>query len=161
MENKTLKELLKMLPSKYHDRIVDFKEEKTINKKCYILTFSKDYTFSFAECGGKITCYDISEAINIIKYALTDISEERNALIYLGEEIYDNIKDTNKRVKYIEHFVRNNLHFDIHSIMNDYSVLVNKDYDDKSTLYLKYEDLYLDNSCKRIILKIRGENAFI
>ena len=154
-------ELLKKLHSKYHDRIVSFEEEHTINKKYYILTYSNNYTYSFAECGGKYACNDISEAINFIKYALTDISEERNALIYLGEEIYDNIKEIDKKIKCIEHFVRNNLHFDIHSIMNDYSVLVNKDYDDKSTLYLKYEDLYLDNSCKRIILKIRGENAFI
>lgn len=161
MENKTLNKLFKQLPKKYHDRVVNFEQDNDLIDNCkYILTYSNNY--SDGECvGGSIPFYSIKDAITFIKFALINISEERNALIYLGEEIYDNIKDTKKRVKYIEHFVRNNLHFDIHSIMNDYSVLVNKDYDDKSTLYLKYEDLYLDNSCKRIILKIRGENAFI
>lgn len=88
MENKTLNKLLKQLPKKYHDRVIDFTEE--------------------------------------------------------------------------DGFIDNNINKSIEEIMNDYNILVNKDYNDKSILYLSYNDVnHMDYSCKKIILKIRGYNAFI
>lgn len=69
--NETLKmKLLKKLPKKYHDRVVDIEKAYGLVDNCkYILYFSKEYTdgdgFSFG-----YPVRSISEAIDFIKNSL-------------------------------------------------------------------------------------------
>lgn len=157
MENKTLNKLLKQLPKKYHDRVSDFTEENGLIDNCkYILKWSDNYTDG-EYVGSTYPATSYKDAIDYIKYALRDITEERKALFLLAEEIYDNsIKHPNIE-RDIDLFINNNINKSIEEIMNDYNILVNKDYNDKSILYLSYNDVnHMDFSCKRIIFKIRG-----
>lgn len=65
--NKTKKEaLLKHLPKRYHERVVDFTPEEGLIDDCkYILQYSKDYTDG--ECqGGTLPCRSIKEACYIV-----------------------------------------------------------------------------------------------
>ena len=62
--------LLKRLPKKYHERVLDFEQEDDLLDNCkYMLQYSNDYTDG--ECAGG--CYpvkSISEAINYIKHII-------------------------------------------------------------------------------------------
>ena len=67
----TLKDrLLKRLPKKYHDRVVDIEAEDDLVDDCkYMLYYSDDYTDG--ECyGGSYPVVSISEAIYFIKNCL-------------------------------------------------------------------------------------------
>lgn len=156
MENKTLNKLLKQLPKKYHDRVVNFEQDNDLIDNCkYILTYSNNYCDG--ECvGGCIPFYSIKEAIAFIKFSLYDVSEEKKALKTLADEIYDTNINPIKRDTLIETFIHYNIDNSMDYIRNDYNILVNKDYNEESYLFLNYNDLYLDSSCRKIIIKLRG-----
>lgn len=65
--------LLRRLPKRYHERVVDLTPEEGLIDDCkYILQYSKDYTDG--ECpGGTLPCRSIKEACYIVRYVLAKV----------------------------------------------------------------------------------------
>lgn len=71
--NKTKEALLRRLPKRYHERVVDFKPEEGLIDDCkYILQYSKDYTDGDCE-GGSLPCRSIKEACYIVRDVLAKV----------------------------------------------------------------------------------------
>ena len=71
--NKTKEALLRRLPKRYHDRVVDLTPEEGLIDDCkYILRYSKDYTDGDCE-GGALPCRSIKEACYIVRDVLAKV----------------------------------------------------------------------------------------
>lgn len=71
--NKTKEALLRRLPKRYHERVVDLTPEEGLIDDCkYILRYSKDYTDG--ECpGGTLPCRSIKEACYFVRDFLAKV----------------------------------------------------------------------------------------
>lgn len=66
-----LQKLLKRLPKKYHDRVVNIEEEEDLVDDCkYMLYFSEEYTDDGQCYGSSYPVRSITEAIDYIKNSL-------------------------------------------------------------------------------------------
>ena len=71
--NKTKEALLRRLPKRYHERVVDFTPEEGLIDDCkYILRYSKDYTDGDCE-GGALPCHSIKDACYIVRDVLAKV----------------------------------------------------------------------------------------
>ena len=71
--NKTKEALLRRLPKRYHERVVDLKPEEGLIDDCkYILRYSKDYTDGDCE-GGALPCRSIKDACYIVRDVLAKV----------------------------------------------------------------------------------------
>ena len=71
--NKTKEALLRRLPKRYHERVVDFTPEEGLIDDCkYILQYSKDYTDGDCE-GGTLPCRSIKDAFYIVRDVLAKV----------------------------------------------------------------------------------------
>ena len=71
--NKTKEALLRRLPKRYHERVVDFTPEEGLIDDCeYILQYSNDYTDGDCE-GGTLPCRSIKEACYIVRDVLAKV----------------------------------------------------------------------------------------
>ena len=71
--NKTKEALLRRLPKRYHERVVDFTPEEGLIDDCkYILQYSKDYMDGDCE-GGTLPCRSIKDACYIVRDVLAKV----------------------------------------------------------------------------------------
>ena len=71
--NQTKDALLRRLPKRYHERVVDFTPEEGLIDDCkYILQYSKDYTDGDCE-GGTLPCRSIKDACYIVRDVLAKV----------------------------------------------------------------------------------------
>lgn len=71
--NKMKEKLLRRLPKRYHERVVDLTPEEGLIDDCkYILQYSKDYTDGDCE-GGTLPCRSIKEACYIVRDVLAKV----------------------------------------------------------------------------------------